>query len=175
MLEQGTINIHTENIFRLSEVSSTQTTKYSLQNLYLTLLMYSKAQHDHPRWVTERYWNKPNRRKEWDKPVRSRVTTLGMTAEKSKNTLIKVAFSPVLRIYQQEKIPKVQSAQPMWSLWCSASTLHSGGATGWIDTPSYKEGCSLVFTMVPQSSVLEDSARQERGTTILRFRKNWNI
>jgi len=43
MLEQGTINIHTENIFRLSRSRSTQTTKYSCGNSYPTLMPFKSS------------------------------------------------------------------------------------------------------------------------------------
>ena len=170
MLEQGTINIHTENIFPIIKKSL-----YSDHEVFLRELISNAVDAIQKLNMVSRAGEytgdigEPGIQIAVDKDKKTLSISdngIGMTAEEVKKYINQVAFSSA-----EEFINKYvgQSAQPIighFGLGFYSSFMVAQKVE--IDTLSYKEGSQAVHWSCDGSPEfrLEDSPRQERGTTI---------
>ena len=170
MLEQGTINIHTENIFPIIKKSL-----YSDHEVFLRELISNAVDAIQKLNMVSRAGEytgdigEPGIQIAVDKDKKTLSISdngIGMTAEEVKKYINQVAFSSA-----EEFINKYvgQAAQPIighFGLGFYSSFMVAQKVE--IDTLSYKEGSQAVHWSCDGSPEfrLEDSPRQERGTTI---------
>ncbi|WP_199315497.1 MULTISPECIES: molecular chaperone HtpG [Oscillatoriales] len=173
MLEQGTITIHTENIFPIIKKSL-----YSGHEVFLRELISNGVDAiqklkmvSHAGEVTGEV-GEPKIKISIDKDKKTLSITdngIGMTAEEVKKYINQVAFSSAEEFIQKYRSSGDQQIIGHFGLGFYSSFMVAQKVE--IDTLSYKEGAQAVHWSCDGSPnfTLEDSPRTDRGTTITLF------
>ncbi|WP_250122721.1 molecular chaperone HtpG [Chroococcidiopsis sp. CCMEE 29] len=170
MLEQGTISIHTENIFPIIKKSL-----YSNHEIFLRELVSNAVDAIQKLKMVSRAGEytgdigEPEIQIAIDKDKKTLSITdngIGMTAEEVKKYINQVAFSSAEEFIQKYKGTSDQPIIGNFGLGFYSSFMVAQKVE--IDTLSYKEGSEAVHWSCDGSPEfrLEESSRQERGTTI---------
>jgi len=170
MLEQGTISIHTENIFPIIKKSL-----YSNHEIFLRELVSNAVDAIQKLKMVSRAGEYTGDIGETeiqiaiDKDQKTLSITdngIGMTAEEVKKYINQVAFSSAEEFIQKYKGTSDQPIIGNFGLGFYSSFMVAQKVE--IDTLSYKEGSQAVHWSCDGSPEfrLEESSRQERGTTI---------
>jgi molecular chaperone HtpG len=170
MLEQGTISIHTENIFPIIKKSL-----YSNHEIFLRELVSNAVDAIQKLKMVSRAGEytgdigEPEIQISIDKDKKTLSITdngIGMTAEEVKKYINQVAFSSAEEFIQKYKGTSDQPIIGNFGLGFYSSFMVAQKVE--IDTLSYKEGSQAVHWSCDGSPEfrLEESSRQERGTTI---------
>jgi len=170
MLEQGTISIHTENIFPIIKKSL-----YSNHEIFLRELVSNAVDAIQKLKMVSRAGEytgdigEPEIQIAIDKDQKTLSITdngIGMTAEEVKKYINQVAFSSAEEFIQKYKGTSDQPIIGNFGLGFYSSFMVAQKVE--IDTLSYKEGSQAVHWSCDGSPEfrLEESSRQERGTTI---------
>ncbi|MCL1471492.1 molecular chaperone HtpG [Argonema antarcticum] len=170
MLEQGTISIHTENIFPIIKKSL-----YSDHEIFLRELVSNAVDAIQKLKMVSHAGefsgglDGPEIKISIDKDNKTLSISdngIGMTAEEVKKYINQVAFSSAEEFIQKYKSDGDQPIIGHFGLGFYSSFMVAQKVE--IDTLSYKEGSQAVHWSCDGSPtfVLEDSSRTERGTTI---------
>ena len=170
MLEQGTINIHTENIFPIIKKSL-----YSDHEIFLRELVSNAVDAIQKLKMVSRAGEytsdigEPEIQIAIDKDKKTLSITdsgIGMTLEEVKKYINQVAFSSAEEFIQKYQGKSEQAIIGHFGLGFYSSFMVAQKVE--IDTLSYKEGAEAVHWSCDGSPEfrLEDSPRKERGTTI---------
>lgn len=170
MLEQGTITIHTENIFPIIKKSL-----YSDHEIFLRELVSNAVDAIQKLKMVSHAGElsgevgEPEIQIAIDKDKKTLSISdngIGMTAEEVKKYINQVAFSSAEEFIQKYKSDADQPIIGHFGLGFYSSFMVAQKVE--IDTLSYKEGAQAVHWSCDGSPtfVLEDSSRTERGTTV---------
>lgn len=170
VLEQGTISIHTENIFPIIKKSL-----YSNHEIFLRELISNAVDAIQKLKMVSRAGEytgdigEPEIQLAIDKDKKTLSITdngIGMTAEEVKKYINQVAFSSAEEFIQKYQGSSDQPIIGHFGLGFYSSFMVAQKVD--IDTLSYKEGAQAVHWACDGSPEfrLEDSSRQQRGTTI---------
>jgi molecular chaperone HtpG len=169
MLEQGTISIHTDNIFPIIKKSL-----YSDHEIFLRELVSNAVDAIQKLKMVSRAGEytvdigEPEIQIAIDKDKKTLSITdngIGMTAEEVKKYINQVAFSSAEEFIQKYQGKDEQAIIGHFGLGFYSSFMVAQKVE--IDTLSYKEGAAVHWTCDGSPEFrLEDSSRQERGTTI---------